>query len=159
LPELSIGTTLVGADSLIADLNAISARVNVALENAANKSGQMLVATFDRRFEDEGPGWAPLKPSTLASKRGSKILTETGSLRGSIAYHPDKKGGGFVGILRSRPGKGGGKGPKSPVAANVALCHELGTSKMVARPFIEPTYREKKDEIVHIYAEALGRIF
>ncbi len=106
-----------------------------------------------------GRGWAELQPSTLRSKRGSLILTETGELRRSIEYQQDSPYGGFVGILRSRPGKGGGLGKGSETAANVAACHEFGTSKMVARPFIAPTFEERKDKIKALYAEAVKRAF
>lgn len=38
------------------------------------------------RFDSQGPGWAPLKPSTLRSRRfpGKPILQQTGKLKASL---------------------------------------------------------------------------
>jgi phage virion morphogenesis protein len=53
--------------------------------------GEYVIRSTEDRFQSEGPApdgtpWAPLKPSTLARKRHSKILTESGHLRGSNRY-------------------------------------------------------------------------
>lgn len=52
--------------------------------------GEMMLRSTDQRFrtqrDPEGSPWTPLQPGTLAKKRNSKILTEAGNLRGSIAY-------------------------------------------------------------------------
>jgi hypothetical protein len=73
-----------------------------------------------------GAPFAPLSPATLKIRKfrgfgGSKVLMQTGALRGAITVA--KMGGGvFVGILRKGgKGKGGGR-------ANVAEIHEFGIS-------------------------------
>lgn len=49
----------------------------------------LLLATeerFDAERDSRGNPWAPLAPATLRKKRHPKILTESGRMRGSIAY-------------------------------------------------------------------------
>lgn len=56
--------------------------------------GEILVERVLDKFEEEGPGWMSLMPSTIAKRRTSesyKILQDRGVLVGSIskAYGPD----------------------------------------------------------------------
>lgn len=37
-----------------------------------------------RRFDAEGPGWAPLSPAYAATKRGPQIMVESGDLRDAL---------------------------------------------------------------------------
>lgn len=46
-------------------------------------AADFLVDRVDQKFEDEGPGWEPLKASTMKTKTGD-MLEESGALRGSI---------------------------------------------------------------------------
>lgn len=54
---------------------------------------EMLVAGVSDKFDQEGPGWPALAPSTVAKRRGSvaQILSDTGRLAASIhgAAGPD----------------------------------------------------------------------
>jgi len=84
-------------------------------------------------FDNEGPPgakWKPLQPMTLAVRRfegfkGTKILQVTRDLVGSISVVAVPGEGGFVGVARSKPRKGG----QDPV--NVARVHEEGRSYSV----------------------------
>jgi phage virion morphogenesis protein len=76
------------------------AEVKASLKRLAEKTsdfgpamkdiGEYLVRSTDERFDAQhdpsGAPWAPLAPSTLARKKGSKILIETSRLRDSIHY-------------------------------------------------------------------------
>ena len=53
--------------------------------------GEYMIRSTEERFNRQGPApdgtpWAPLKPGTLRRKKHSKILTESGALRGGIHY-------------------------------------------------------------------------
>jgi len=53
--------------------------------------GEYMLRSTEDRFNSQGPSpdgspWVPLKASTLRRKKHSKILTESGLLRGSIRY-------------------------------------------------------------------------
>lgn len=53
--------------------------------------GEYMVRSTEERFGGQGPApsgapWAPLAKSTLRKKKHSKILTESGALRGDIHY-------------------------------------------------------------------------
>ncbi len=92
-----------------------------------------------RRFDDEGPGWAPLAPSTVARKGFATILVETGALKASLTE--DKAPGA---VYREMPdGLEMGTDYRSPRQggrwASVALAsfHQFGTRRMPARPVID----------------------
>ncbi len=53
--------------------------------------GERVLLQTENRFRSEGPApdgtsWAPLSPRTLKRKKGTKILTESAQLRGSMRY-------------------------------------------------------------------------
>jgi phage virion morphogenesis protein len=52
--------------------------------------GEYMLRRTDERFSAEqdaqGQPWAPLSPETLKHKKHTKILTESGNLRGRIVY-------------------------------------------------------------------------
>lgn len=83
----------------------VAADAREALEHAARGGGDTakrffgnigagLVAVVQASFEQSGPGWKPLKPSTIqrrrtrkvAPRRGTKPLIDTGELRHSISF-------------------------------------------------------------------------
>lgn len=75
-------------------------------------------------------GWPPLKPETIARKaNGDTPLLETGEMRDSISHevHGDT----------ARVGSSSDK----------ALWHELGTSKIPPRPFLQGAVHHKIDEV------------
>lgn len=73
---------------------------------------------FVKQQAPDGTKWAPLKPSTLLSKKTNTILRETGNLVNSIAFN--------VGAdeVRIKP------------SAEYGIFHQTGTKNMVARPFM-----------------------
>lgn len=93
-----------------------------------------------------GAPFAPLSPSTLKIRKfrgfgGSKILMQTGALRGSITV-ARVSGGVFVGILRKGgKGKGGGR-------ANIAEIHEFGIS------FTMPTTEKQRKFLMAALGDA-----
>ena len=94
-----------------------------------------------QRFEDEGPGWAPLAESTIAAKGGSRILFETGSLMDSLA----KLGGDHVEILTDDSLTMS----SSLMVGNWSLgeLHQKGTSRMPAREVVGSTEEQRRDYI------------
>jgi len=90
------------------------------LRSVFSSIGEYMVRSTEDRFQTqqtpEGQPWAPLSASTLAQKKNSKILTETGRLRGSIVYQ----------VIAN----------KVVVGANVkyAQFHQLGTKPYVILP-------------------------
>ncbi|AUX31929.1 MULTISPECIES: phage virion morphogenesis protein [Sorangium] len=50
------------------------------------KPGEVLRDAIDQKFEQGGPGWPPLAPSTLDRRGGAvrQILVDSGALRASI---------------------------------------------------------------------------
>lgn len=75
---------VVNADAVLQTLAAWTAR---------SADLRPLLAATKRAYEEyiahvfdlEGPGWAPLRPLTVAKKGHSRILDETGGLRGSYS--------------------------------------------------------------------------
>lgn len=67
--------------------------------------GEYMLRSTEDRFNRQGPApdgtpWAPLKASTLKRKKHSKILTESGHLRGSIRYQLQGTNGVAIGTNR-----------------------------------------------------------
>jgi phage virion morphogenesis protein len=89
----------------------------------------MLIATegrFSKEQSPQGVKWAPLKPSTLKKKKGPKILTESGILRGTIRWQ--LQGANAVAIGTDRPygrihqlGGKAGRGHKATIPARPYL--------------------------------------
>lgn len=92
-------------------------------------------------FRQEGPGWMPLAPSTLRSRRfpGLPILQQTGALMDSVINHP------LIQISQDELIYGTDN-PYAPF-------HEHGTSRMPARSFLQPALNEAIDEIRRQYAD------
>lgn len=79
---------------------------------------------FAHEMTVEGEPWAPLKPSTVARKGNDRILVEHGALIASLVNV-----GGPHNIHEAMP-RGAIFGTSDPKA----LFHQLGTSRMPARP-------------------------
>lgn len=95
-------------------------------------------------------GWAPLSDATIDDKAryGYPIpspLLRTGHMQGGIGHRVEAN------IVRV----GASPAPDKPVA----LFHELGTSKMPARPFIGPAMAESKPEILVIIRTNVAMAF
>ncbi len=92
------------------------------------------------RFDAEGPGWAPLKPSTVARKGFATILVETGKMRESLtqagaegAVFRPSAANAEMGTAYRSPRQGG-----QWAAVALASFHQEGTDRMPARPVIDP---------------------
>jgi hypothetical protein len=103
-----------------------------------------LQAAFERNFAGQGPGWAPLKPSTIRSRIAQgyapgPILTRSGDYRrastSGLVTH--KSPSELVAIVPEVPGK----------------FHQHGTRQMPARP-LRLKEGEKRD-IIKIIQRAL----
>ncbi len=158
------------------DFSGMADKVRAAMIMAAEQSGIHLVKAIKTRFDVGGPGWAEKWDGTPSH------LTETGRLKSSIRYI---RKGYNVTVL---PGAGGGHGyfkGKSrsetlelnkrgsvryrraykvskgfyKTTTKIGVYHELGTSKMPARPFMEPTAKAEGKNVAQIYKDALKRIF
>lgn len=85
------------------------------------------------------PPWPPLAPATLAKKGANTPLYETGRLADSIEYSVEKEEN------------------RVTIGSNLryARFHELGTSKMSARPFLHPAAEEVVAERGDLIGEAV----
>jgi hypothetical protein len=110
-----------------------------------------------RRLQAMGISHSPKEKTSelrnrLAFNSHNMILVDTGTLMSSIQFRQVSWGEGFVGVSKGRATKGGD-------IANVALAHEFGTKHVPARPFIDPSVREKEKEIIKNFEEAIERVF
>lgn len=129
MPGPGFGVTVTGFDRLDALLLGVAERAADAkpwLNDVADKVELIAAASF----HDEGPNWAPLKPSTQADRRRKgyqpehPILVRRGDLKTSAVRGKNH-------IRRF-------KGTRSIEVGSrdfKALFHELGTRNMRARPF------------------------
>ena len=101
---------------------------------------ESLVAAIADVFEQQGPGWPPLKPSTLRYRRGGKILQDTGLLVGSV--HADS-GPDFAEAYSDVP---------------YGKFHITGTSTMERRDWTEIDFDAEMDRAAELLlAEIAGR--
>lgn len=140
---LDIG--VIGAAETEAVLDGFASRA-ADLEPVIAAIHRRFMAIEAARFDAEGPGWAPLAPSTLAEKRrkglSEKILEATGQMRDSFT-DPDARGHVFnVTAGPDRTTIEMGSDYRSPNQAGkwagtaLAAFHQEGTSRMPARPVI-----------------------
>ena len=100
-----------------------------------------------KRFSSEGPGWEPLKPSTVADRERQgyggehPILNRDGTLRRSLTTKGAKHA-----VITPMP-DGVFFGTKDPIAKY----HQEGTEKMVARPIVDLTEADAE-----VFGEIIG---
>ena len=82
---------IINEDKAVQDaLDALAGKVK-NLSPVMKIIGEYMVRSTEERFDRQGPApdgspWPPLKASTRKQKKHSKILTESGQLRGYIRY-------------------------------------------------------------------------
>jgi hypothetical protein len=109
-----------------AHLGRVVERMPAAKEKGLTVAATMVAERARDKLGTYQPGWAPLKPETVARKQtGDSPLLETGGMRGTVTERI------------------------SPVKATIsaggpAIWQELGTSKIPPRPFMGPALRETK---------------
>lgn len=93
---------------------------------------------YDRSFELEGPGWAPLKASTIARKGGdSRIRIRSGRDRATISDPFQLR---YRGTRHTVNIMAAGETP--------AVFHQEGTTRMVARPLKLTRYYQDQMSLV-----------
>jgi len=102
---------------------------------------EVLVGAVHETFEQEGPGWAPLSPATLARRRakgsGAKILQDSSVLVNSITPAWE------------------GRTAEAYTDVPYGKFHVFGTSRMPKRDFTAIDLDEAMEEIRDIVYQAL----
>jgi hypothetical protein len=95
---------------------------------------------FGLRFDREGPGWAPLKPETVAAKEraglATRILEATGAGRDSLT----EAGGDNVEVVTNDTLVFGSS------LARMKL-HDTGTSRMPQRKIVDFSIADRREHI------------
>jgi len=102
-----------------------------------------------RRFEVQGPGWTPLKQSTIERKGSSSILIDSGLMLNSIHYEVDEiEQKVRIGIFTEQ-------------RALIGLVHERGSivRKIPKRPFMIPAQLTKEEESLNIIRTLYSLLF
>lgn len=124
-----IDYSVTGEDKVALDLRNLGDRATDA-EPALHQVADLFRSQIGDRFDAEGPGWSPLKDSTVASKGrqglSSKILQATGAGRASLA----ETGGDNVEVVT---------GDTLIFGSSLGYMgfHQRGTSKMAQRKVID----------------------
>ena len=127
--------TAHGIEETIRELTQIKERISDLSPFWRTYAVPMIQNALEEIFLSEGPGWAPLAPSTIRSRKypDLPILQQTGELKASIIDHPSIQ-------ITQRQLLYGTSNP-------YAQFHEDGTYKMPARPFLRPARRATMEEI------------
>jgi hypothetical protein len=126
-----------------------------AFRNAGVEYLRFIGKRFDR-YSAGGGDWAPLSPSTIAQKKGTRKLYETGGLRRSL-----DPGGRHNLLLPSH------RGCKAGTRHPLAFVHQNGSREkhIPARPFVVPPDRPTQERmsravdagVKKLLAAAVGR--
>jgi len=136
----------------LADVIAGLKRNQLALKFALEREvrlGMEAAAVEARSFiGNEQPGWAALADSTIAEKQRLGYptphpLERTGELKDSISGEAETIPGGVHGVVGS--------------TSDLAILHEVGTSRMPARPFLGPALMLTEPKIAVALAELAVR--
>ena len=122
-------------------LGAASVALHESTNSALEKAAKILEDEAKSAIATYKYGWAPLAESTLAHKSGDTPLLETGQLQGSIEH-----------TLGDREAWVG-------TSDRTAIFHELGTSKMPARPFMGGALMAKEGELKREFVEIAAKAF
>lgn len=125
---------------------AIGAAYELGIHEALDKAC-VIIETEAKSYPGEyQPGWAPLKPDTIANKAtGDSPLLETGEMRDSIEHTVEGKSG-FVGSN-----------------SDIAVFQELGTSRGIPpRSFLALAAKTKGEEAAdkigsELFTKMIGR--
>lgn len=140
-----INLTVSGIDAALADGDARIERAS-DLMPVIDEIRAGFMVTLTQRFDQEGPGWAPLAESTVLDKKRKglreEILQATGAMRES--FISDGAPGNIYDVALT--GDGGrvemGSDYKSPnqrgrwAGTALAAFHQFGTTRMPARPIL-----------------------
>jgi len=137
----------------LADVIAGLKRNQLALKFALEREvrlGMEAAAVEARSFiGNEQPGWAALAESTLSDKERQGYptphpLERTGELKDSISGEAETFLGGVHGVVGS--------------TSDLAVLHEVGTSRMPPRPFLGPALMLTEPKIAVALAELAARV-
>jgi len=143
--------------------NGFNQRLALAIRKATIKNALLLVREIQRGIRSQAPGgkqFAPLAESTIRRKGSSKALIDTGFLVNSITQKIVSDGT-FVGLLRTSVAKDGES------VANIGAIMEYGATinhpsgaviVIPPRPFLHPTMRKYRDEVIENYRQALSSV-
>jgi phage virion morphogenesis protein len=114
---------ITGVDEALRKIDAAHARLDdmtPILRVVAEDLKTLIDDSFDQSRSPSGVGFAPLKSATVKRRRGgsSKPLVDTGTLRNSVSVRTTPKSVMF--------------GTNTPYAG----FHQMGTARVVARPFL-----------------------
>ncbi len=82
--DVQVEDSQVGAQ--LAELVARLGDIRTPLQDIAEYLLQSTDARFRQQVGPDGTPWAPLSPTTLARKRGSRILRDSGTLQDTLRY-------------------------------------------------------------------------
>lgn len=130
-----------------------------AILKAMRKVQAILLAGEDKIFDAEGPGWAPLAPSTIKRRRQGRArfggmsvrkLRDSGEMHGSVTAVTHPKGHRVVTEDRAEVGTNLKRGH----------WHQEGTPRMPARPFMrirQEDIPQIENTIADAFMATLGR--
>lgn len=127
--SVSVGYDTSALQRAIRELEAKGGRSGDAMRAAS----ELVVSAVQEVFEQQGPGWPPLAPATIARRRGgggaAKMLIDSSNLVGSITRAwSDKEAEAYTEV---------------PYAGY----HVSGTSRMPARDFTAVDFDALLDEV------------
>jgi hypothetical protein len=131
---------IMGLVEAAARMAAAAADIEAAKRAAIEEACLIVKERAKGMIGHPNPGWAPLKPETIAHKGGLAMpLLETGEMRDSIEHTVVDASQGWVGSNLDR-----------------SIFHELGTSRVPPRSFLAHSAMASGPEIAKVVAKTVG---
>lgn len=144
-----------GFDKAINFFQNLADNLRPDIEAQLKADGEFVVQTIKGHIEAQDLGWTPLSPHTVELKGGdTTIYVETGTLMNSFEVKKvsAKDFSIYIGVADKKHESG-----ESMI--DLMMWLEYGTDKMVARPLLEPTFKEVESILKEHWKELFKKEF
>lgn len=136
---VAVSVEVDGATAVVSELLRFEDRAE-DMSPALRQVADVMRGQFGQRFSSEGPGWAPLKPATLAAKRSAglseRILEATGAGEASLT----ESGGDNVEHVTADTLVFGSSLSRMKL-------HDTGTSRMPQRKVVDFSLGDRREHV------------
>jgi len=120
-------------------------------ERILRKAGAFMEGAIKNKITEGDPAWKPLSPVTIARKKSSKPLKDTGTMRNAVTHKPElEKDRVLVGVFSL-------SGEEDRVS--IAYTHEFGSPKrrIPRRSFLRTSFDEKKEDAAKLIENEVNK--
>ena len=143
-------------------LGNLSRNITKDMDDALQKSAELVLERLRERIDSGGSDWAPLEPRTVKLKGHDTIYIESGWLRKNLDIRKltNMQSGerGKTVIIGASPWKthpSVARAGRALKFSDLMTYLEYGTTRMVGRPLLVPVFEAVDSEVIKIFKEAV----